>query len=210
MPVDKIRVGERHRKDMGDIAGLAASMAELRLLHPIVVRPDGTLIAGERRLRAGQLLGWKTSPSPSSTSMTSCAASSPRTPIARTSHCPRRSRSSARWSRSSGRRRRNGKAAGLANSLGNCPIKGRAADKAAKATGMARRTLEKAEAVVDAAEAEPEKFGKLLADMDRTGRVNGAYRRLKMTAGRADPRRAAAAARQRPLSCRHHRPAVAV
>src|SRR5437870_1125742 len=31
--------------------------------------------------------------------------------------------------------------------------KGRAADKAAKATGMARRTLEKAEAIVDAAEA---------------------------------------------------------
>ena len=36
--------------------------------------------------------------------------------------------------------------------------KGRAADKAAKATGMARRTLEKAEAIVDAAEAEPEKI----------------------------------------------------
>ena len=61
---------------------------------------------------------------------------------------------------------------------GNLP-KGRAADKAAKATGMARRTLEKAEAVVDAAEAEPVKFGKLLDDMDRTGRANGPYRRLR-------------------------------
>ena len=59
-------------------------------------------------------------------------------------------------------------------------VSDRAADKAAKATGMARRTLEKAEAVVDAAEAEPEKFGKLLADMDRTGRVNGIYRRLRV------------------------------
>ena len=45
---------------------------------------------------------------------------------------------------------------------------GRAADKAAKATGMARRTLEKAEAIVTAAEADPERFGKLLDDMDRT------------------------------------------
>jgi N6-adenosine-specific RNA methylase IME4 len=45
---------------------------------------------------------------------------------------------------------------------------------------MARRTLEKAEAIVDAAEAEPEKYGKLLADMDRTGRANGVYRRLKI------------------------------
>src|SRR5262249_56717433 len=58
--------------------------------------------------------------------------------------------------------------------------KGRAGDKAAKATGMARRTLEKAEAIVDAAEAEPEKFGRLLDDMDRTGRVNGVYRRRKI------------------------------
>src|SRR5262249_54818015 len=54
------------------------------------------------------------------------------------------------------------------------------ADKAAKATGMARRTLEKAEAIVDAAEAEPERFGKLKDDMDCTGRVNGVYHRLKI------------------------------
>jgi ParB family chromosome partitioning protein len=56
--IDEITVGERHRRDMGDIAGLAASMAELGLLHPIVVRPAGTLIAGERRLRAARMLGW--------------------------------------------------------------------------------------------------------------------------------------------------------
>ena len=58
MRVDKILVGERHRKDMGDIAGLAGTMAELGLLHPIVIQPDGTLIAGERRLRAARRLGW--------------------------------------------------------------------------------------------------------------------------------------------------------
>lgn len=31
-----------------------------------------------------------------------------------------------------------------------------------------------------AAEAEPEKFGKLVADMDRTGRVDGPYKRLRV------------------------------
>ena len=36
---------------------------------------------------------------------------------------------------------------------------GRASDKAAAATGMSRRTLEKAQAIIDAAEADPEKFG---------------------------------------------------
>jgi N6-adenosine-specific RNA methylase IME4 len=42
------------------------------------------------------------------------------------------------------------------------------------------RQIEKRFAVVDAAAAEPEKFGRLLADMDRTGCVNGVYRRLKI------------------------------
>ena len=60
--VNAIVVGTRHRKDMGDIASLAASMAELGLLQPIVIRPDGRLIAGERRLRAAKLLGWTAFP----------------------------------------------------------------------------------------------------------------------------------------------------
>jgi ParB family chromosome partitioning protein len=57
-PVSAIKVGERHRKDMGDIASLAASIAEVGLLHPIVVKPDGELIAGERRLAACKRLKW--------------------------------------------------------------------------------------------------------------------------------------------------------
>ena len=56
--IGDIVVGTRHRRDMGDIDGLAASIADLGLLHPIVVRPNGVLVAGERRLRAAELLGW--------------------------------------------------------------------------------------------------------------------------------------------------------
>ena len=44
-PIRAIQIGARHRKDMGDIAALAASIDALGLLHPIVVRPDGFLIA---------------------------------------------------------------------------------------------------------------------------------------------------------------------
>jgi hypothetical protein len=43
---------------MGDIAPLAANIHDIGLLHPIVIKPDGTLIAGQLRLRAAQLLGW--------------------------------------------------------------------------------------------------------------------------------------------------------
>ena len=42
--------------------GSPPASAELGLLHPVVVRPDGLLIAGERRLRAAQLLGWSEIP----------------------------------------------------------------------------------------------------------------------------------------------------
>ena len=53
-------------------------------------------------------------------------------------------------------------------------------DKITAPLGISGRTLERARAVVEAAEAEPAKYGKLLADMDRTGVVNGVYRQLKI------------------------------
>src|SRR4051794_12272248 len=57
--IDEIKIGQRFRRDLGDIAGLATSIDQLgALLHPIVITPDNRLIAGERRLRAVQLLGW--------------------------------------------------------------------------------------------------------------------------------------------------------
>jgi ParB-like nuclease domain len=56
--IASIIIGERHWRDLGDIGALAASIREIGLLHPIVIRPDCTLIAGERRLRAAELLGW--------------------------------------------------------------------------------------------------------------------------------------------------------
>jgi ParB family transcriptional regulator, chromosome partitioning protein len=59
VPLSSIRIGKRHRKDLGDIRALAQSIAEIGLLHPPVIRPDGVLIAGERRLRAVKILGWQ-------------------------------------------------------------------------------------------------------------------------------------------------------
>ena len=53
-----IKIGKRHRRDMGDIDALAKSISEIGLLHPIVVTKDNTLVAGERRLAACKRLGW--------------------------------------------------------------------------------------------------------------------------------------------------------
>jgi ParB family chromosome partitioning protein len=57
--VDSIRVGYRHRHDLGDLDELSESIRELGLMQPITISPDGTLICGARRLAAVQALGWK-------------------------------------------------------------------------------------------------------------------------------------------------------
>jgi ParB family chromosome partitioning protein len=62
LEISQIKVRNRYRKSLGEINSLAASIKDLGLLHPIVVRPDGRLIAGERRLAACRRLGWKTVP----------------------------------------------------------------------------------------------------------------------------------------------------
>jgi N6-adenosine-specific RNA methylase IME4 len=170
---------------MGDIDGLAASIRELSLLHPVVITPAGVLIAGERRLRAAQLLGWCEIP----VTIIDLAQivrgqyaenAFRKDPTLSEAVAIKRALEPIERATAKERQREGGRRGGQGS--GNLPeaSKGNAADKAAKAMGMARRTLEKAEAVVDAAEAEPEKFGKLLADMDRTGRAHGPYKRLRV------------------------------
>ena len=61
-PLEGIRIGARHRQDLGDVQALAASIERVGLLHPIVVSSDGLLIAGQRRLAACVLLGWSEVP----------------------------------------------------------------------------------------------------------------------------------------------------
>jgi ParB family chromosome partitioning protein len=61
-PLNRIRVGRRFRKALGDLRALAESVGEVGLLHPVVVTPQGRLVAGRRRLDAVRLLGWRTVP----------------------------------------------------------------------------------------------------------------------------------------------------
>jgi N6-adenosine-specific RNA methylase IME4 len=182
MPIAQIVIGTRHRRDLGDIDGLAGSIAELGLLQPVVVRPDGTLIAGERRLRAAMRLGW----TDISVNVVDIHA------IVRGEYAENTFRQAFTLSEAVAIKRslepvereaakqRQGARTDQHPEKFSTGSQGRALDKIAKATGMHRTTLAKAEAVVDAAAAEPAKFGKLLADMDRTGRANGVFKRLKV------------------------------
>src|SRR5262249_19849081 len=167
--IDEIVIGERHRREMGDIAPLAANIHDIGLLQPIGIKPDGTLIAGQLRLRAAQLLGWAEIPvtvmdldavvrgeyaentfRKNFTLSEAVAIKRALEPIERAA--------------AKERQRQGGRLGGKGSGKLPEASKGNAADKVARVTGMARRTLEKAEAIVDAAEAEPEKFGKLLED----------------------------------------------
>ena len=55
--IDRIKVGERFRVNMGDIEGLATSIETHGLLEPIIVDDDNNLLAGGRRLEACKILG---------------------------------------------------------------------------------------------------------------------------------------------------------
>jgi hypothetical protein len=59
--ISMIVVNERQRKtiDVAELKSLASDIDRYGLLHPIVISRDGTLLAGERRLRACRdILGW--------------------------------------------------------------------------------------------------------------------------------------------------------
>jgi ParB-like chromosome segregation protein Spo0J len=60
--ISDIKIGDRFRKDMGDLPALAKSVEET-LLHPIGITPDHELVFGERRLRVYRdVLGRETIP----------------------------------------------------------------------------------------------------------------------------------------------------
>lgn len=169
MRIADIIIGTRHRKDMGDIAALAKSIDDVGLLHPVVVRPDGVLIAGERRIRAAQMLGWTDIPA-TVIDLDAVMRGEIAENVQRKDFAP--SEAVAIWQAMESH-------AGERSDLGaNCTEVQRR-DQAAAATGVSARTLSSAKAVVDAAEREPERFGDLAEQMDRTGNVSRAYQEVR-------------------------------
>jgi len=57
--IGSIRISERVRKDVGDIAPLMASMQRHGQLNPVTVTRGSELVAGYRRLSAARKLGWQ-------------------------------------------------------------------------------------------------------------------------------------------------------
>ena len=62
LPIDKIEVRGRYRKNLGDIDSLAANISEMGLLQPIGVDESNILVYGRRRLLACEQLEGKKIP----------------------------------------------------------------------------------------------------------------------------------------------------
>ena len=58
--IEQVTIGDRHRKDLGDLESLAESIKTLGLLQPIGVTEDNRLVFGERRMLACRdILKWR-------------------------------------------------------------------------------------------------------------------------------------------------------
>ena len=240
MKISDIDVGIRHRHDLGDIGSLVRSIQEVGLLHPVVVAPDGVLIAGERRLEACRLLGWDEVPVtvvplddivkgefaenserkdflPSEIDAIRRAMEPVEKAAAkgrqgtRTDllvspeqeakgyvhtcpvcgevfdkpvwHCPT-SGCDHHWLMDTNYCKNCGEEGDLEESFLNVTKaekkrQPQTRDKIGAFAGVSGRTVEKIAEVVAAAEKNPEEFGGLVEEMDRTGKVGGAHRKLK-------------------------------
>lgn len=191
--IERIKVNGRARKDMGDIGLLASSIEEVGLLHPPVVRPDMVLVSGARRLAALRSLGRTETPVRMAEGLddallllkaerdeNTCRKDpTPSEVVAQAERIAALERPKAEERR----REHGGTAPGRpANTGGKLPpvSNGKTRDKVASAVGgMSGRTYEKAKAVVEAAEENPERFAPLVEQMDRTGKVDPAFRNLR-------------------------------
>src|ERR1035438_7968080 len=61
-PLAQITAEGRYRKSCRNLDGLAKSIVEIGLLHPVVLTPEGRLVSGARRIGAYRLLGLETIP----------------------------------------------------------------------------------------------------------------------------------------------------
>jgi hypothetical protein len=202
IPISRITVGPRHRKDMGDLESLAASMAARGLLQPVAVRPDDTLVAGARRIKAALMLGWDRIAAHVVHNLTeeldllqaerdenTCRKDfTPSEAVAIKRDIEGRFKEDARkkqheagkYGQEGGRGKKKNPSADSAEGFsGANGALSETRNQIAAAVGLSHDTLKKATAVVEAEESDPEKFGPVREQMDRTGNVHAAYRKIQ-------------------------------
>jgi hypothetical protein len=177
--IDSVIVGERHRVDLGDIDSLAKSIEEIGLLHPIVVTPEQRLIAGQRRIEAFRKLGRERIPvtvvdmeEVIRGEWAENAERKPFTPseaVAIGRLIEESESAKARAREHAGHNQHSEPSEKIPEGS-----KGDTRDIVGAAVGMSGATYSAAKRVVTAAEDDPEIFGPIKEEMDRTGKVQPA------------------------------------
>jgi N6-adenosine-specific RNA methylase IME4 len=179
-PVGSILVENRFRKDLGDIDVLAKNIDEIGLLQPVVVTPDGRLIAGERRLLAFKHLG-KTEIPVHVVNLDEIIRGEFAENMHRKDFTASEIAEIADAVEELERERAKKRQGTRTDLVENCPDVnfGKTRDKIAEQLGTSGRSLDKIRFVVRAAKEEPERFGKYVEDMDETGNVDRAFKQVQ-------------------------------
>jgi hypothetical protein len=179
MEVRAIKVGKRFRRDLGDIKSLAVSFDEIGMLQPVVVDTDDNLIAGRRRIEAWKKSKYADKPIPIyrvDLKQIIRGEWAENDPALRKTFTPSEAVAIGRALRNILLPiARDNKAKGGHRIKIAVPMNVR--DRAAQLCGMSPKTFAKALTVVTEAERNPA-LAPLVAEMDRTGKVDGAYRKL--------------------------------
>lgn len=173
---------------------LCESIKTLDLLQPIVLGPDNKLLCGCRRLEAFKLLGRKQIPAVYFTSLdeveqhmaerdeNTCRKPMLASELVALGKAIEECEAASAKQRQKEGGSRGGKSAGKAvknfDNL-NSTRSPRTVDIVGKAIGMSGPSYQRAKAVVEAAKKDPEKFGQVAEEMDRTGKVTPAYNKVK-------------------------------
>lgn len=182
--ISEIEIGERVRKDMGNLDELAHSIQKNGLLHPVVITRDSRLVCGARRIEAVKLLGWEEitvnemdiedllSAEHDENAVRKDFLPSEAVAIGRMIETRLRITPSER-SKRGWASRRNGDANSKLKSAATTHV------VAAKAVGMSGGAYQHAKEVVRAAEEEPQIYGDLPAQMDSLGSVYPVHKEMK-------------------------------
>ena len=174
-----IKIGKRHRRDLGDVQALADSINEVGLLHPPVVSDTAYSLPGERRIQACKILGWTEIPvrrldladlvrgEYAENAIRKDFTPSEAVAIAKALKPYEKKAAAERQAAT----RLSGE--GKFPSPGISRKKGKTLDKVAAAVGLSGKTLKKAEEVVESGRTE------LVEEMDRTGKIDPVHRKLR-------------------------------
>jgi hypothetical protein len=179
VPISEIKIGRRHRKDTGDLDGLAKEIAQIGLLHPVVITSDKQLIAGQRRIEAYKLLG-RTDIPVRFVDIDNIVRGEYAENAERKDFLPSEIDAIRRTlepiEKAAAKERQS-----LAAKGGEIPAgdRGRALDKVGTFAGVDRKTVTKIAYVMDAAEKDPKNVGPLVEEMDRTGKVDPIFKRVQ-------------------------------